>query len=87
MLMLLVMLMLILTLLPLQIFVMNNYFGLGLKADADAFSNADAADYNAFATLDLCDEQLLWFGTGRRPMFGFPQRQRGEAREVQLQTP
>ena len=65
---------------------MNSYFGLGLKADADAFSNADAIS-DAFATADLCDEQLLWFGTGRRPMFGFPQRQRGEAREVQLPTP
>ena len=61
---------------------MNSYFGLGLEADADAFRNSDA-----FATADLCDEQLLWFGIGRRPMFGFPQRQRGEAREVQLQTP
>ena len=63
---------------------MNSYFGLGLEDDA--FRNADA-DSDVFATLDLCDEQLLWSWTGRGPVFGFPQCQRGEAREVQLPPP
>ena len=53
-----------------KIFVMNSFFGLRLQADA--FRNSDA-DSDAFATADLCDEQLLWSGTGRGPVFGFPQ--------------
>ena len=44
--------------------------------------NTDSA-----APADLCDEQLLWSWPGRRPLLGLPQRQGGEAREVQLPSP
>ena len=52
-----------------------------LSDDADV-RNADLC--KASTDADLCDEQLLWSGAGRRSLLGLPQRERGKAREVQL---